>query len=139
VQYCGHLAHFSHNTAQLPLKTLGFSKDLKFSFKLITLTFTLLLEHHLLFAEADFCKIKGKEILRRLHDFNTTENNRELTESFPASTELSSACGNLKSFGFEISSDFFNLWPHLVKTTYNKSANKRAYCIVLSLKNEESS
>jgi hypothetical protein len=41
------------------------------------------------FEKADFHNIKGREILSRSHnDFNTTDNNLRLTESFFTSTEL---------------------------------------------------
>jgi hypothetical protein len=44
------------------------------------------------FGEEYFHKTKGRETLSRSHnDLNTTNDNVELTESFPASTELSNA------------------------------------------------
>jgi hypothetical protein len=66
-----------------------------FYFGRITITFTLIFAQHL-FLGGIFHKIKGTETLSRSHNnVNTTDENKGLTESFSASTELYNMNGEI--------------------------------------------
>jgi hypothetical protein len=61
---CDCLNNSPHYAAQVPLKTCRLSANLVFftlALKLNKLTFTLVFEHHLLFLESQFYKVKDKE------------------------------------------------------------------------------
>jgi hypothetical protein len=67
VLFCGCLIRFSHNASQLLIKKLPFSQSQLFtlSLQLSALTFTLIFRH--LHWEADFHKVKGREMLGKSH------------------------------------------------------------------------
>jgi hypothetical protein len=59
------------------------SQIVTYHFNLNTFSFTLLLGHHLLLVEADFHKVKDREICRKTHnDLKITNSNAGLTELY---------------------------------------------------------
>jgi hypothetical protein len=94
VLYCRGLIHFSHSTAQYPLKTPNRSKIFTWSLQFSMFTFTLLFEYRLLLGNHTvFHKIQYRATLSRSHsDLDAADN----VDQPRASHQLSSinACGN---------------------------------------------